>query len=223
MPVRAYVDEEEYDAWAMIPSVRGRIDARGSVPTTRWDPNTGTLRLDWEDVPEAWLEIKVPLAVQQPAKRFKSDKSSVEVPRSTQAGETSVGTVQIDDNGVSFVETPDGETLFFENEISHNRHRGIGSDVHSNARDENGDTLYFRLDSNDKGMSDTSCSVQLVGKAFPKGTRVTYTRRLPSQLQRLDGGDPNAVAMYHVSNRPRTSELKLPDGFDGFAFRVKAV
>jgi hypothetical protein len=115
MPIRAR--KERFHDDAMIPSVRGRIDARGSAPTIQWDPNTGTLRLDWEDVPEAWLEIQLPPSVQhhdggddedsgdsdggeqQPVKRFKSgksdksDKSSVEAPRATQAGETPVGTV----------------------------------------------------------------------------------------------------------------------------------
>jgi hypothetical protein len=39
--------------------VKGRIDSRGSKPTLRLIDENGTLRLDWEDVPEAWLEIDV--------------------------------------------------------------------------------------------------------------------------------------------------------------------
>ena len=39
--------------------VKGRINSRGSKPTLRLIDESGTLRIDWEEVPEAWLEINV--------------------------------------------------------------------------------------------------------------------------------------------------------------------
>ena len=247
------------------PTVRGRIDALGSFPTVVWNPNGGTLRLDWEAAPEAWLEIKFPSFDQRrgggddedsedsdgverrPTKRSKAVEYSVEAASAAKtvgAGGEPTGTVQMDENGVSFVKTSDGDRLFFENYMYHNPYCGIGSQSRSVAIDGSGELdggprffnsltslpaeamqskLSFRLDKDGNGMLDNSTDPEDTGLVFSKGTLVTYTRRLPSELKKFRNGDHNTVAMYHISNSPAVQERSLPDKFDGFAFRVKAV
>jgi hypothetical protein len=256
------------------PTVRGRIDALGSLPTVVWDPNGGTLRLDWEAVPEAWLEIKFPSFDQRrdggddedsedsdgverrPTKRSKAVESSVEAASAAKTGGAGeepisaparfpwIGTVQMDENGTSFVKTVDGERLFFENYVGINPFRGIGSQSRSVAIDGSGELdggprlfesptslpaeamqsqLSFRLDKDGSGMWDNSTDPEHTGHVFSEGTHVTYTRRLPSELKKFRNGDHNTVAMYHISNSSAVQERSLPDKFDGFAFRVKAV
>ena len=139
----------------------------------------------------------------------------------------------------------DGDRLVFENYLYHNPYRGLGSQSRSYAIDGSGELeydgprlfksfaslpdeaehrkLYFRLDKDGNGMWDNTTVLDDTGNVFSEGTRVTYTRRLPSELKKFRNGDHNTVAMYHVSNDPGVRERPLPVKFDGFAFRVKAV
>jgi len=59
---RSSPDSNRPSTWSPTwsPTVRGRIDTQGSLPNVAWNPDRGTLRLDWWAVPEAWLEIKFP-------------------------------------------------------------------------------------------------------------------------------------------------------------------
>ena len=164
--------------------------------------------------------------------------------------EEEVGIVYVEetqDGGASYVLAINGEKLFFENRMEHNPYRGLGSmtkryalnddgtledrprDLDSFAslpREDEERKLYFRLDEDGNGMSDNTTRLENVGIVFQAGTRVTYTRREPSQLKRFSHGGaraPKEVAMYNVSKDPYVGVLHLPDGFDAFAFRVKAV
>ena len=77
-------------------------------------------------------------------------------------------------------------------------------------------------------MGDNTTNLEDAGKVFSEGTRVTYVRRRPEELKQFQPpGGPDQLqqrrAMYHVSSNPCVTALRLPDGFDAFAFRVKAV
>ena len=89
--------------------------------------------------------------------------------------------------------------------------------------------LYFRLDKDGNGMWDNTTRLEDTGKVFSEGTRVTFVRCRPEELKQFQpsgwagASSSNDVAFYHVSGNPCVTALRLPDGFDGFAFRVKAV
>ena len=154
------------------------------------------------------------------------------------------------DGSASFVITSDGERLFFPNVLREDPHRGLDSLTRSFCVNANGtyeerprplealaelpteaedEKLYFRLDKDGNGMWDNTTRLEDTGKVFSEGTRVTYVRRRPEELKQFQPSgwagpsSSNDVAMYHVSGNPCVTALRLPDGFDAFAFRVKAV
>lgn len=136
---------------------------------------------------------------------------------SSKKAKLTIGIVKIE-NEHSFVETDDGERLFFENILYFNPYRVLSIDDDSWVIDAATQTrLYFRRNKNGTHMSDPTKEEGCAGTAFKEGMRVSYERRDPSQLKKFESGQQ--VVIYR---NWEPEGLSLPQGFDAFAFSVKA-
>ena len=136
---------------------------------------------------------------------------------SSKKAKLTIGTVKIE-NEHSFVKTDGGERLFFENILYFNPYRVINGDDDSWVIDAATQTpLYFRRNKIGTPMPDATKEEGCVGTAFKEGMRVSYERRDPSQLNKFKSGQQAVIYRNFVPVC-----LSLPQGFDAFAFSVRA-